>query len=151
MTPEIVPCTTAQLRRRLELLTDHRMAFLGRDTRTDPVAMIEDWFRYVRARLFTAGDGLFGVVPNELNPHQAEIDIAVPGASAAEYTALLGAAIRLCRTHLDLHSVVRIEPNRDGRAAHLEPAGLRPIGVLHGCRFQDGDYHDQRLWWGQTA
>jgi hypothetical protein len=147
------PCSGAELADRLAELADAEMAFLGRDTLTEPIGMILARFERAHARLFAVRgvSGLFGVTVSPLNPYQGEVDVALPGAGAECYVDTMVAAVQLCRTYLNVRTVVRFEPNRDDRADHVERAGLKPLGVLRGARYQDGAYHDQRVWLGVTG
>lgn len=149
----LLPCTGAGIEDRLAELADAGLAFLGRDTRVEPIAMITARFARTGTRLFSVRGrpGLCGVVADPINVFQAEIDIAMPGATEEEYVEVIAAALRLCATHLGVRSVLRYEPNRDDRAEHFERAGLKLLGMLRGARFQDGVYHDRRVWLGITG
>ena len=144
---DLVPCSDVEAR--LAELADAEMAFLGRDCLIEPIPTIVD--RFAETRLFAVPGcrGLVGITPNPLNGYEGEIDVALPGGEG--YAEVIAAALRLAATHLALRTVVRYEPNRDDRAEHFERAGLRLLGVLHGARFQDGGYHDQRVWQGVTG
>nr|WP_042193677.1 hypothetical protein [Kibdelosporangium sp. MJ126-NF4]CEL20842.1 hypothetical protein [Kibdelosporangium sp. MJ126-NF4]CTQ98353.1 hypothetical protein [Kibdelosporangium sp. MJ126-NF4] len=147
------PCSGTDLADRLGELADAEMAFLGRDTLTEPVGMILARFARADTRLFgvRGSAGLLGIAVNPLNPYQGEIDLALPGATEKAYMDTIGDALRLCHSHLVLRTVVRYEPNRDDRAEYFERAGLRLLGALRGARYQDGAYHDQRVWQGETG
>ncbi|SDW50384.1 hypothetical protein SAMN05421504_101765 [Amycolatopsis xylanica] len=147
------PCEGNELAARLGELADAGMAFLGRDTLTEPIGMLRARFTRDGTRLFAVrgSAGLFGVTVSTLNPYQGEIDIALPGADEQSYSDTIAAVLRLCRSHLALRSVLRFEPNRDDRAAHFERAGLSLLGVLRGARYTGGAYHDQRVWRGVTG
>ncbi|MCE7003210.1 hypothetical protein LWC34_10255 [Kibdelosporangium philippinense] len=147
--PRLIPCSTSEIATRLAELADAGMAFLGRDLLVEPIPMISARFARAKTRLFAVPGraGLVGITP--LNVYQAAIDVALPDATG--YADVIATALKLSATHLGLRTVVRYEPNRDDRAVHFEHAGLRLLGVLRGARFQDGAYHDQRVWIGVTG
>jgi len=151
------PCADEELMRRLAELADAGMAFLGRDTVIEPAAAIRARLDCTDTQLFTVassdGDpvGIFGVTTSSLNPYQAAIDVALPGADQQTYLEVIAAALRLCRSHLAIRTILRFEQSRDDRTEHFDRAGLRLLGTLREASYAEGGYHDQRVWLGATG
>ncbi len=151
------PCGAQLGRDQLRELAIRGVGFLDCDPRVQPIQAMVERLADRQAVLFVAGAddepasaGLVAFAPNPRQGSQWVIDV-LPAAGSTDPSGLVRAAVAFAAEYLAARSLLRYGQVRDDRGPLLRAAGFVELGRLPGALYEDGEYHDQPVWFFGNA